>query len=382
MANNTTCQNTLHQEAAGHRHCCSIIPSFVLKHIAENTDVSQETRDIALKTLNAIPALHQARATAVANAAPQSRGRHLRIIYDAKNGDGFVGRELLFSDPDGPPVITEDNKDNLQAALNVYTHFKQIYDFYHDEFGRDSFDGYGANFDGTVHFDGDGPPVGYVNAFWDGKHLAFGDGDFGLFGSFANILDITAHEVTHAVVMFTANLAFGHQTGALNESISDVFGSMIKQYFAPGGKQKVTEADWLIGEGIFLVPNARALRDLAHPGTAYNNPLVGRDPQGATMSEYFHGDDDDGGVHWNCGIPNRAFHLAAMSIGGYSWEGAGKVWYASLMDPKSRRINLNPTHAFKEFAKLTCKHAEALGGQPWLDAVKEGWTTVGVLNNS
>ncbi|KAF9300014.1 Translation initiation factor 3 subunit b [Mortierella antarctica] len=225
--------------------CCSIIPSIVLRHIAENPDVSPESREIALKTLNAIPALHQARATAVEAAAPQNRERRLhRKIYDAKQGGSFNNRTLLFSDPDGPGV----NPD--KSAVNIYEHFKQIFDFYHDVFGRNSFDGNGTEFDGTVHFDGDGPPPGYVNAFWEGTRFAFGDGDFRIFRSFANFLDITAHEVTHAVVQHTARLASGNQTGALNESISDVFGSMIKQYFAPGGRQKVTEADWLIGEGM------------------------------------------------------------------------------------------------------------------------------------
>ncbi|KAG0350266.1 Translation initiation factor 3 subunit b [Podila minutissima] len=353
--------------------CCSIIPSYVLKYIAENPDVSPESREIASKTLNVIPAIHQARATAVATTTPHNRERRLhRTMYDAKQGDDFNDRELLFSDPNGPGV----NPD--QSAVNVYRHFEQIFDFYHDVFGRNSFDDNFAEFDGNVHYDGNGPPLGYFNAFWDGRrHFAFGDGDLRLFGSFANILDITAHEVTHAVVQYTARLAFGNQTGALNESISDVFGSMIKQYYAPRGKQKVTEADWLIGEGIFLVPNARALRDMAHPGEAYNNPLVGRDEQGASMSAYFEGDEDDGGVHMNCGIPNRAFHLAAMSIGGFSWEGAGKVWYASLTDPDLRRIDNRI--AFKEFAELTCRHAQELGGQPWLDKVKNAWITVEVL---
>ncbi|KAF9323170.1 Translation initiation factor 3 subunit b, partial [Podila minutissima] len=102
--------------------------------------------------------------------------------------------------------------------------------------------------------------------------------------------------------------------------------------------------------------------------------------QGASMRKYYSGSDDDGGVHRNCGIPNRAFHLAAMSIGGFSWKGAGKVWYASLTDPELRRIDNR--YAFKEFAELTCKHARELGGQPWLDAVKKAWIEVGVLSNS
>src|SRR3954452_14873263 len=115
------------------------------------------------------------------------------------------------------------------------------------------------------------------NAFWDGKEMAFGDGDGDIFGSFTKNLDVIGHELTHGVTQYTAELEYEFQSGALNESMSDVFGSMIKQYYGgEDGQTKVSsaDADWLIGEGIFLpaITNAKALRSMSAPGTAYNNP--------------------------------------------------------------------------------------------------------------
>ncbi|KAF9281572.1 Translation initiation factor 3 subunit b [Mortierella alpina] len=296
-------------------------------------------------------------------------------MYTAGGRHILPGKEL-FTDPHVP--TPEDDKD----ASAIYLQFQKIADFYRIEFQRNSIDGKGMDYIASVHFDDDDSRTpGYNNAFWNGKQWAFGDGDYEVFGSFSKLLDVTAHEVTHAVTQYTAELEYEYQSGALNESISDVFASMIKQYYAPEGKQKAKDADWLIGEGIFLVPGAKALRDMANPGTAYNSSTVGKDRQVGSMKDFETlpntGDGDYGGVHINSGIPNRAFYLAATTLGEYSWEVAGKVWYASLMDPELQDVSRK--HAFREFADLTCKHAQIMGGQPWLDGVKKAWTTVGVL---
>ncbi|KAF9944925.1 Translation initiation factor 3 subunit b [Mortierella alpina] len=243
--------------------------------------------------------------------------------------------------------------------------FKKIADFFRLEFQRDSIDGHGMDYIASVHFDDDDSRTpGYNNAFWNGRQWAFGDGDYEVFNGFSNLLEVTANEVTHALTQYTAELEYEYQSGALNESISDAFASMIKQYYAPGGKQKAKDADWLIGEGIFLVPG-----------------VVGKDRQVGSMNDYQFfpntGYGDYGGVHINSGIPNRAFYLAATTLGDYSWEGAGKVWHASLTDPELQDVIRK--RAFQEFAHITCKHAQTMGGQPWLDGVKKAWTIVGVL---
>src|SRR5262249_22599978 len=154
----------------------------------------------------------------------------------------------------------------------------------------------------------------------------FGDGDGKVFrrGAFTAAIDVIGHELTHGVTQYTAGLAYHRQSGALNESISDVFGSLVKQYVA---KQSVEQADWLIGAGIwgsaFDHTKCTALRSMSDPGSAYDDPRVGKDPQPADMKGYKPLPDDEdhdwGGVHTYSGIPNRAFYLVAKSLGGNAW---------------------------------------------------------------
>ena len=124
----------------------------------------------------------------------------------------------------------------------------------------------------------------YANAFWDGAQMVFGDGDGEIFGNFTGSIDVTGHELTHGVTQYTANLSYEGQSGALNESISDVFGSLAKQHHRG---QSAADADWLIGADIFRPGvSGVALRSLKAPGTAYDDPRLGRDPQPAHMSGY------------------------------------------------------------------------------------------------
>jgi Thermolysin metallopeptidase, alpha-helical domain len=179
-------------------------------------------------------------------------------------------------------------------------------------------------------------------------------------------VDVLGHEFTHAVTQFTAALTYDGQSGALNESVSDCFGMCVKQR-ALG--QTAATADWLVGEGIFLPGiDARALRDMAHPGTAYDDPALGKDPQVGDMADYVHTTDDNGGVHTNSGIPNRAFYLAATAIGGDTWEGAGQIWYAALTGGR-----VTSGSDFAGFAAATVAEAGAHA-----EAVTQAWTTVGV----
>ena len=137
--------------------------------------------------------------------------------------------------------------------------------------------------------------------------------------------------------------------------------------------QDVAEADWLIGVGLFLPGvNARALRDMAAPGTAYDDPALGRDPQVAHLDDFVHTTDDNGGVHLNSGIPNRAFHLAATGIGGTSWEGAGAIWYAALTGARCR-----PRHRLRG---LRGGHGVRRRRARWV--VTAAWVAVGVTPTS
>lgn len=255
----------------------------------------------------------------------------------------------------GQPASGDDAVDEaasgITATLDLY---QQVYD-------RSSFDGEGAAVSLSVHYE-----QGYDNAFWDGTQLVFGDGDGKIFGRFTKPVDVLGHELTHAVTERTAALTYSGQSGALNESISDVFGSCVKQRLLG---QSAEQADWLIGEGLFLPGvQGRALRDMARPGTAYDDPQLGKDPQAADMSGYVTTEDDNGGVHTNSGIPNRAFYLAAIAVGGNSWEGAGRIWYAALTGS-----DVGPDTDFAGFAAAT---VAAAGNHA--DGVRAAWTTVGV----
>jgi len=187
-------------------------------------------------------------------------------------------------------------------------------------------------------------------------------------------MDVMAHEFTHGVTQFTVGLAYQDQPGALNESISDVFASMAKQRMLD---QSAAEADWLIAEGLFKPGiNAKALRSMREPGTAYDDPQIGRDLQVGSMADYVHTYEDSGGVHINSGIPNRAFTLAALEIGGASWEKAGQVWYDTLVNGQ-----LSSQAGFESFAQATVSSAGRLfTNDPSIaEKVRSAWVEVGVL---
>ncbi len=242
------------------------------------------------------------------------------------------------------------------------------YDFFSQMFERNSIDDRGMQLDSTVHYDRN-----YDNAFWNGSQMVYGDGDGQVFQRFTRAIDVIAHELTHGVTEFEAGLVYQDQPGALNESFSDVFGSLVKQWVR---KQTADEADWIIGEGLFTdMVQGVGIRSMKAPGTAYDDPLLGRDPQPAHMRDYFDGPEDNGGVHINSGIPNRAFYLAATAIGGYAWEKAGKVWYIALKD----RLRSDAT--FEQAARATI----AVAGEQYglrskeLRAVRNAWRKVGVI---
>lgn len=192
----------------------------------------------------------------------------------------------------------------------------------------------------------------YDNAFWNGHQMVFGDGDGEIFGDFTACVDVIGHELTHGVTQFTAGLQYQDQPGALNESVSDVFGSLVKQHSLG---QDAAHADWLIGAGL-LAPGIQgvALRSMKAPGTAYDDPRLGKDPQPAHMRDYVDTTDDNGGVHINSGIPNHAFYLLATALGGQAWDRAGRIWYDALTGGR-----LAADADFTAFARATVAAAKA-----------------------
>ncbi|MDD5563393.1 MAG: M4 family metallopeptidase [Thermoanaerobaculaceae bacterium] len=342
-----------------HLPTAGILPPHILWAIVANGDAEQ--RAWALQALAVSERIRGRRellgdiATAAAAAAPGKQ----RTVYDAKHGSQLPGAKARGEgDPPGKDVAVNEAYDGAGAT----------YDLYHEVFGRDSIDDRGMPLLSTVHY-----RRGYDNAFWDGSQMVYGDGDGKIFGRFTKAVDVIGHELTHGVTQYEANLDYADQPGALNESVSDVFGSLVKQRTLG---QTAGRADWLIGAGLFT-PAIRgvALRSMAAPGTAYDDPLIGSDPQPADMAHYVETADDNGGVHINSGIPNRAFYLAAVAIGGFAWETTGRVWYVTLRD------RLRPTSDFRAAANLTIAVARELFGARGAaaKAVAAAWAEVGVL---
>ncbi|WP_091229159.1 M4 family metallopeptidase [Microbacterium sp. 3J1] len=281
-----------------------------------------------------------------------------RTISDAGNTQTLPG--AVVRSEDDPPV---DDPSANEAFDGLGATFELLL----TAFGRNSLDDAGAPLDATVHYG-----VDYDNAFWDGERMVFGDGDGEVFEGFTRSTTVIGHELAHGVVQHTANLEYQGQPGALNESVADVFGALTEQYLLG---QTADEANWLIGAEIFTdAVEGVALRSMIEPGTAYDDDELGKDPQPAHMSDFVRTTEDNGGVHINSGIPNRAFAVFALDLGGKAWEVAGVVWYRALTGGLSR------TATFTEFADATLAAAAEID-EATAAAARRAWTTVGVYED-
>ncbi len=342
---------------------CAIVPPHVLDKLARHDDPALSgparrtiRRDAVERTQRNLTTVIGA--AAVAPRAGAEPGKPHRTVHDARHGTDLPGRT----------VRTEGQEPGRDATVNrAYTGLGATFELFLTAYGRDSIDGAGLPLDATVHYDRD-----YNNAFWNGEQMVFGDGDGEIFLDFTLPIDVIGHELTHGVTQHTANLTYYGQSGALNESVSDVFGSLIKQYSLG---QTAAEADWLIGAGL-LAPRVtgEALRSMKAPGTAYDDDVLGKDPQPATMDDYVRTGRDNGGVHINSGIPNHAFYLLATELGGHAWERAGQIWYDVLTSGA-----LEEDALFTDFATATVRAArERYGDGDEREAVAKAWEQVGV----
>jgi hypothetical protein len=321
-------------------HHCLFIPPYLIERVQPPELVARDR------------ALRAARAMGPRPIPQGAAGGPAWVVHTCHNTSRLPGDVVRSAgEKDSGDAAVDEAAYGITGSLAL---FSEVY-------GRNSYDGKGASVSLSVHYE-----QGYDNAYWDGTQLVFGDGDGEIFGRFTAPVDVLGHEFSHAVTERTAGLTYQGQSGALNESISDVFGTCLKQRLLG---QRVDEGDWLIGQGLFLPGvQARALRDMAHPGTAYDDPRLGKDPQVGHMDDYVDTGDDNGGVHTNSGIPNRAFQLAATAVGGTSWDGAGRIWFAALTASQ-----VGPDTDFAGFAAATV----AAAGEH-ADVVARAWETVGV----
>ena len=331
-----------------------ILPPHLLRRLARYGD--DEQRASALDTLAATERMRGER-LAIADALRSvPAGEEQRTIYDAAHAQRLPGKLVRAeASPPAGDVAVNEAYDGLGAT----------FDFLAEVLERSSIDDHGQRLDATVHYG-----RRYDNAFWNGREMVFGDGDGRLFQGFTSCLDVIGHELTHGVIETEAALVYEDQPGALNESFADVFGVLVKQWKL---RQTVGDASWLVGEGLLgKQVHGVALRSMKAPGTAYDDPLLGKDPQPAHMKDYLRGEEDGGGVHVNSGIPNHAFYLAAMAFGGCAWEKAGRIWYHALCHALSRKSD------FAAAARGTALSARTLLGAPAELVVRDAWRAVGV----
>ncbi|MBI3803274.1 MAG: M4 family metallopeptidase [Nitrospirae bacterium] len=335
-----------------------IVPPHILKEIAQRGTADQKAWAFRTLTVSEQARGQRQAVGLIAALTATATGTKRRTIYDAQQGSSLPGKMVR---------IEGGAKSKDRAVNEAYDGAGATYDLYLKVYQRNSIDDRGMRLDSTIHYGRN-----YDNAFWNGQQMVYGDGDGKLFNRFTISIDVIGHELTHGVTQYEAGLDYQDQAGALNESFSDIFGSLVKQYKK---KQLAKNADWLIGKGL-LAPGVKgkALRSMKEPGTAYDDPILGKDPQPGDMKDYIKTQDDNGGVHLNSGIPNRAFYETAMQIGGRAWEKAGQIWYVTLRD------KLRPTAQFKDAAKATVAVAKELYGNGSLEmkAVKQGWASVGI----
>jgi Zn-dependent metalloprotease len=341
---------------------CFIIPPKVLERFARDKKLSAEARkafaDAARFEREWRKVRHaRARLTLAAHAIlPQAltaipAGPPAVTVFDCHHGAALPGAQMAN------PGSSSD-----ATAKRVFVDTTAVASFYSKVFGRNSIDNAGMGLISSIHYS-----VNYNNAFWNGSQMTYGDGDGNIFIDFSKADDVIGHELTHGVTQHSLGLSYVNQAGGLNESISDVFGSMFRQWQA---NQGVQQADWLIGAEI-MGPGATArgftcLRDMSNPAAKHC-----LSPQPTKFAQYKDGMDP----HESSGIPNFAFYKAAMAIGGNCWDKAGKVWYQALTGSGP-----SPNMKMSAFAKRTRSLASSLfPSEPAVQtAIDKAWTAVGL----
>lgn len=243
-------------------------------------------------------------------------------------GDGGI-ETLNFqgnapNNPSFADFATPDNNFNqsqYQVAVSAHHNAGECYEYFRNTFGRESINGQGGDIISFINV-GEQGGGDMDNAFWNGQYMFYGNGATA-FQPLAKALDVAGHEMSHGVIQSTANLIYQGQSGAINEHIADVFGAMIDR------------DDWGIGEDVTNTSYIASgmLRDMQNPNNGPGNSASTPGWQPANMDEIFTLPADNGGVHFNSGIPNRAYYLMATDIGK---DKAEQIYYLALTDYLTR----------------------------------------------
>ncbi|MBM1105598.1 M4 family metallopeptidase [Aurantibacter crassamenti] len=274
------------------------------------------------------------------------------VTFDLKNEAPVEGVTVFH-------VTSTSNNWNNPTAVSAHYNAEVSYEYFKNTFNRNSINGQGGtiiSFINVAANDGGG----YDNAFWNGKAIFYGNGKVA-FSPFAGSLDVSGHEMSHGVIGATANLEYLNQSGAINESFADIFGTMIDR------------DDWLLGEDIVNRDYfaSGAMRDMQNPNNGVSSNETGWQPK--DMTEYYTGSEDNGGVHLNSGIVNRAYYLVATDI---SKNKAEQIYYRAL------ETYLTVSSQFIDLRLAVIQSAIDLHGDnsPEVIAVKNAFDTVGITD--
>ena len=288
-----------------------------------------------------------------------------RIIYDAQHLETTPGK--IIRKEGGAPV-----KDKI--ANEVYNNLGKVYAFFNTVYGRHSADNKGMPLRVIIHFG-----KNFANIFWDGRNIVLGDGD-DMLKNFHEI-EFLAHDFTYAMIQYESGLEYWGESGSLMVASGHIFGCLCQQYY---NKETAQQASWVFGKNSLLGGGiVRGMFSISDPGTAYvNHSQMGTDPNTSHVRDMMIVDKknetsaiDQGGVHYNCGIPSRVFYLAAIMIGGYAWEIAGRIWYETLLSK-----NLSKAPGFADFARVSIDIAVRLYKKDSIPvlAFVRAWELVGV----
>jgi Zn-dependent metalloprotease len=337
--------------------CCFIVPPHVLRAHSRDPGLDARVRAKLQETFVETTRLKQVREASRVGAMLQKGA----MAPEALAAPAIAQQRLFDCEhrPSLPGAPVSNPAASADAAIKkVFEVTGKVAEFYKTVLQRNSVDNQGFDLVSSVHY-----RVNFDNAFWNGQQMVYGDGDGQLFNEFYNSPDVIGHELTHGVTQNESGLRYEGESGALNESISDVFGAVFNQWY---NDWPASNTDgWLIGAGIIAGParekGKTCLRDMVAP--AADHCLS---PQPDSYDNF----DPAADVHENSGIPNRAFALFARAVGGNSWDPAISVWYRACT---SRQ--LSSTASIADFARLTIDVAASNN----LDAqVQQAWQTVGV----
>lgn len=278
--------------------------------------------------------------------------------YDLNNGTNY----------NNAVDVTSSSTNFTSNPTGVQAHFgaERTYKYFSQKYGRNSYNNTGGVIKSYVSYS-----TNYVNAFWDGSRMTYGDGNGTQYGPLVS-LDICGHEISHGVTEYSANLVYSYQSGALNESFSDIFGESIEK-FASGSN------DWLMGDDIGAGGSGGALRSMSNPN-AYG------DPDTYQGTNWYSGSGDSGGVHTNSGVQNFWFYVLSVgksgtndkgnsyNVSGIGMDKAGAIAYRNLT------VYLNANSQYSDARNGAIQAAKDLYGAGSAEeiATTNAWYAVGV----